>query len=71
MEYNTVVIFDACVLYPAALRDLLIELAGRAFDKHLFHAKWTEKIHEEWLNSRMNSFVNSWIIMATQVKRCW
>ncbi len=32
------------MLYPAPLRDLLIELAGTG----LFRAKWTARIHEEW-----------------------
>ena len=38
------VIYDACVLYPAPLRDLLIQLATA----NLFRAQWTEKIHDEW-----------------------
>jgi hypothetical protein len=38
-----VVIYDACVLYPAPLRDLLIRLAG----KRLVRARWTEQILDE------------------------
>lgn len=38
------VLFDACVLYPAPLRDLLIELAVTG----LFRARWTDEIHDEW-----------------------
>jgi predicted nucleic acid-binding protein len=41
------VILDACVLYPAPLRDLLLRL-GMA---DLFKARWTETIHEEWITS--------------------
>lgn len=41
------VIYDACVLYPAPLRDLLLELASSS----LFRAKWSEEIHEEWIGS--------------------
>lgn len=41
------VMLDACVLYPAPLRDLLIELAST----DLFRAKWTERIHNEWIAS--------------------
>jgi NAD dependent epimerase/dehydratase family enzyme len=37
-------IYDACVLYPAPLRDLLIRLAG----KGLYRAKWTAEIDDEW-----------------------
>lgn len=39
-----VVIYDACVLYPAPLRDLLIRLAVTG----LFAARWTREIHSEW-----------------------
>lgn len=41
------VVYDACVLYPAPLRDILVELAAA----HLFRAQWTEKIHEEWIRA--------------------
>lgn len=43
------VIYDACVLYPAPLRDLLVQLATA----NLFRAQWTEEIHEEWIGSLM------------------
>jgi hypothetical protein len=42
-------IYDACVLYPAPLRDLLIRL-GRT---GLFRAHWTDRIHDEWMRSVM------------------
>ena len=38
-----VVVLDACVLYPATLRDLLLRLATTG----LFAAKWTDEIHDE------------------------
>jgi hypothetical protein len=41
------VVYDACVLYPAPLRDLLIRLARTG----LFRARWTDKIHDEWIRS--------------------
>ncbi|WP_017292423.1 PIN domain-containing protein [Geminocystis herdmanii] len=41
------VVYDACVLYPAPLRDLLMWLAMT----DLFQAKWTNKIHEEWMRN--------------------
>jgi hypothetical protein len=40
---NFTAIYDACVLFPASLRDLLIRLT---FTK-LFRARWTERIEEE------------------------
>ncbi|MDQ5965277.1 MAG: hypothetical protein QG625_1432 [Cyanobacteriota bacterium erpe_2018_sw_39hr_WHONDRS-SW48-000098_B_bin.30] len=49
MNTNPAVVFDACVLYPAPLRDLLLELAGLSQDKAWFRAKWTEEIHSEWI----------------------
>jgi len=41
------VLYDACVLYPASLRDLLMHLALT----DLFRAKWTNAIHDEWIRS--------------------
>ena len=38
-----VVLYDACVLYPASIRDLLIRLAGTG----LFRARWTDRILNE------------------------
>jgi hypothetical protein len=43
------VVYDACVLYPAPLRDLLMNLALT----NLFKAHWTDRIHEEWINALM------------------
>jgi len=42
-----IVLLDACVLYPAALRDLLMRLAVH----DLIQAKWSEKIHDEWMTA--------------------
>ena len=44
MDYLTVV-YDANVLYPAPLRDLLMHLAMT----DLFAARWSEAIHDEWI----------------------
>lgn len=41
------VIYDACVLYPAPLRDTLMRLAVT----DLFKAHWTDHIHDEWINA--------------------
>jgi hypothetical protein len=40
-------IYDACVLYPAPLRDLLVELAAM----RCIRARWTDRIHDEWIRS--------------------
>lgn len=44
---NFAVLYDACVLYPAPLRDLLMNLALT----DIYRAKWTNEIHNEWINS--------------------
>jgi hypothetical protein len=44
MADNIAVVYDACVLYPAPLRDLLVQLAAT----RIFRAKWTDLIHDEW-----------------------
>jgi predicted nucleic acid-binding protein len=42
-----VVVYDACVLYPFHLRDLLVRLAASG----LFRAKWTDAILDECFES--------------------
>jgi len=42
-----VALYDACVLYPAPLRDLLVRLGGTG----LFRVRWTNEIHEEWIRN--------------------
>lgn len=44
---NFTVIYDACVLYPAPLRDLLMRLAVT----NLFKARWSDEIHSEWIRN--------------------
>lgn len=41
------VILDACVLYPAVVRDAAMRLALT----DLFKAHWTDAIHEEWIGA--------------------
>jgi len=43
---NFIAVYDACVLYPAPLRDFLMWLALTGTD--LFAPRWTEEIHAEW-----------------------
>lgn len=45
------VIYDACVLYPASVRDLLIEIARTG----LVRAKWTARIHIEWIDALLRA----------------
>lgn len=44
-------LLDANVLYPAPLRDLLLELALA----DLFRAKWSARIQDEWINALMRN----------------
>ncbi len=44
---STTALYDACVLYPAPLRDLLMQLALT----DCLRAKWTDAIHAEWINA--------------------
>ena len=46
-----IVLYDACVLYRAPLRDLLIRLAMTG----LFRAKWTDAIHDEWTRNLLSN----------------
>jgi hypothetical protein len=41
------VIYDACVLYRAPLRDLLMRLALT----DLYRARWSDQIHDEWISA--------------------
>lgn len=42
-----VAVYDACVLYPFHLRNVLIQCA---FDG-LVEARWTDEIHDEWIRN--------------------
>lgn len=47
MDHPVIAIYDANVLFPAPLRDLLIRLAHAG----LVRARWTDSIHDEWVRS--------------------
>lgn len=48
------VILDACVLYNAPVRDILLQLAFQG----LFRAKWTKRIQEEWIRNLLKNREN-------------
>ncbi len=58
----SIVLLDACVLYPAPLRDLLMHLALA----DLFQAKWSDDIHKEWIR---NVLANRPDLTLAQLKR--
>lgn len=51
MSSRFTVVYDACVLYPAPLRDLLMHLAL----SDLYRACWSERIHDEWTRNVLAS----------------
>jgi predicted nucleic acid-binding protein len=56
------VVYDACVLYPAPLRDLLMRLGLSG----LFRARWTSQIHDEWTRNVLKVRTN---LTANQLQR--
>lgn len=45
--YRYTAVLDACVLFPAPLRDLLMSLAVEG----MYGARWTAQIHDEWIRN--------------------
>jgi hypothetical protein len=60
MNTPSTAIIDACVLYSAPLRDLIVRLAQAS----LIQARWTDEIHDEWMRNVLkktrNSFESAW-----------
>jgi len=48
------VMLDACVLYPARLRDLLMHLGIAG----LYQPKWSHHIHEEWCRNLLQNRID-------------
>ena len=48
---NFTAFYDANVLYPAELRNLLMHLAMTG----LFRAKWSAGVHEEWITALLRN----------------
>jgi hypothetical protein len=46
-----IAVYDACVLYPSFLRDFLVRLAVHGRHQGVFRAKWTGRIHREWIRA--------------------
>jgi hypothetical protein len=44
-------LYDACVLYPAPLRDFLMHIAVT----DIYRAKWTDEIHDEWIRNLLKN----------------
>jgi hypothetical protein len=46
-----VAVYDACILYLSFLRDFLVRLAIHGRRQGVFRAKWTGRIHQEWIRA--------------------
>jgi hypothetical protein len=46
-----IAVYDACVLYSAFLRDLLMRVAIHGRLRNVLRAKWTGRIHREWMRA--------------------
>lgn len=48
MEFEpSVAVFDACILYPFHLRNILVQAAV----DRIVEARWTDAIHDEWIRN--------------------
>ncbi len=57
-----IALFDANVLYPAPIRDLLLQLTL----SDLFRAHWTNDIHNEWIE---NLLINNTSLSREKLER--
>jgi predicted nucleic acid-binding protein len=46
-----VAVYDACVLYPFQLRNLLVQCAA----DRLVEARWSDEIHDEWIRNVLSN----------------
>lgn len=48
MAFSPVIaVCDACILYPFHLRNVIVQAGA----DRLFHARWTDAIHDEWMRN--------------------
>lgn len=64
MALNFTALYDACVLYPAPMRDLLMQLALT----DLFRARWTNQIHDEWIRNVLKNRPDLTLQQLTRTK---
>lgn len=51
MQTQFTILLDSCVLYPAPVRGLLLQLAS----KSLFRGRWTKRIQDEWKSNLLKN----------------
>jgi len=49
-----IAVLDACVLYPASVRDILLNIA----QTRLYNAKWSDEINAEWTRNLLKNRPN-------------
>lgn len=54
MDTPLTAVIDACVLYSAPVRDLIVRLAQAS----LIQARWTAEIHDEWMRNVLKNNPN-------------
>lgn len=64
MAPNFIALYDSCVLYPAPMRDLLMQLALSG----LFRARWTDQIHDEWIRNVLKNRPDLTLQQLTRTK---
>ncbi len=62
MDTPPTAIIDACVLYSAPIRDLIVRLAQAS----LIQARWTSEIHDEWM---LNLLINNAKVSRERLER--
>lgn len=60
-----IALYDANVLYPASLRDLLIRLARTG----IVGARWTERIQDEWISNLLRNRPDLTAAQLTRTRR--
>jgi len=62
MDTPPTAIIDACVLYSAPVRDLVVRLTQAG----LLKARWTDEIHDEWMRNVLGTIgtfhANAWSV---------
>ena len=48
---KAIVVLDACIIYPAPIRDFLLHLAI----ENLFEPRWSNKIQDEWIRNLLKN----------------
>ena len=59
-------LFDACVLYPTVMREVLLGLA----DAGLYEPLWSARILEEWARAAANNSATDELMARSEIAQC-